>query len=492
MKSCDTVHCKRADDRKISHTDHLFAAFLNERHTSQASGISRPLEGNLCKEASVDFVNDLEMTRQEFLKESDRPLFQSFGHERVVRVSKGTRHDVPSFVPFQAFVVQKNAHQFRNGNRRVRIVQLDGDLVREKLPFAVMQLFETADNVLQGSGAKEILLAQAQDFSVHGGIVRVQDLRNRFRKFHILDCGQVVAIIKIGKSEFVGTLRTPKTEVVHRVIAVAGNRRVIRQSQHVILRFPTVAKLAFVVRPGHHIAAERHLNRIRRTRDFPRIRETEPIVRQFFLLAVFDFLVEHAVFIANAHTRRREFQSRHRIEEASGQAAKSAVAKPRVHFFFAKFFKGHAQFGNRFFHSAFHIQIQNGIAQGAANQKFQRQVVNALDVLFVIGFLRLDPAIDQAVAHSICHGQKFFVFCHRVFITGKRMVNVIIKSVLESLDSIFQNFGMFLGRFFFCHKSPLQSFKFSPKIENFLKCRLQNGICAVNRATTAFGSLCID
>ena len=42
---------------------------------------------------------------------------------------------------------------------------------------------------------------------------------------------------------------------------------------------------------------------------------------------------------------------------------------------------------------------------------------------------------------------------HRMFVTGERMMNVIVKSLLESFHGIAQNFKIGLCLFFFCHVS---------------------------------------
>lgn len=121
----------------------------------------------------------------------------------------------------------------------------------------------------------------------------------------------------------------------------------------------------------------------------------------------------------------------------------------RIDFFFAEFFERHAQFGDGIFHRFFHVQVQDGVSERAPDEEFERQVIDALYILVVVGFLRLDPAIDETVADGIRHGEELFMTRHRVFVTGKRVVNVVVEGLLEGLDGIFQNVGMRLGLFFF-------------------------------------------
>ena len=461
MESCHAVHSKRTHDGEICHADHLAAAFFDKAHAGETSVVARPLHGNHAEETCVDFVNDLEVTRQELFEQADRPLFKSFRHERVVRISERVCHDVPSFVPFEVFDVEEDAHHFGDRNCRVRIVQLDSDLFREELPVVVVELLEALDDVLQRSRAEEVLLLEAQFLTVHGSVVRVQDLGNRFGKFHVLHSGDVVTIVEVAKAEVVSGFGAPEAEVVHRVVLVTRDRRIVREGHHVVLRFPAVAEATVFVHPADHVAVERHLDSVSRAGDFPRVREAQPVIRLFFLFAVHNLLAEHAVFVTDAHTRCRKFERCHGVEEASCQTAKTSVAKPCVHFLFAEFFERHADFVKSFRHGAFDVEVQHGVAERTANQKFEREVIDALDVFFVIGVLRLDPTVNKTVTHGVSHSEELFVVRHRVFAAGERVVDVVGKCLAEGfrIGTEHCNVTCILGSF--SHKSNLPGIVYS-------------------------------
>ena len=278
------------------------------RARREAGVVAGPLHADHAQEACVDFVNDLEVTREELLEEADRPLLEGFRHQGVVRVGERLGDDVPGFVPFHVLDVEENAHHFGDGDCRVRVVQLDCDLFGELLPVTFVELLEAADDVLQGGRAEEVLLLEAQFLTVHGGVVRVENLRNRFGEFHVLHGGDVVAVVEVAEAEIVGGLRAPEAQVVHGVVLVARNRGVVREGEHVVLRFPAVAEPALVVDPAYHVAVERDLDGVGRTGDFPGVREAQPVIRLFFLFAVHDLLAEHAVFVADTHAGGREFE----------------------------------------------------------------------------------------------------------------------------------------------------------------------------------------
>ena len=65
-----------SDDRQIGHTHVLFAVFINDRHARDFSLITRKLEANLVEKTAIDFVDDLEMARQDGSKQRQRPFFQ--------------------------------------------------------------------------------------------------------------------------------------------------------------------------------------------------------------------------------------------------------------------------------------------------------------------------------------------------------------------------------------------------------------------------------
>ncbi len=59
----------------------------------------------------VDFVDDLQVARQNMLEHADRPALQGLGQEGVVGVGEGLGADLPGFVPAQMLQVHQDAHQ---------------------------------------------------------------------------------------------------------------------------------------------------------------------------------------------------------------------------------------------------------------------------------------------------------------------------------------------------------------------------------------------
>ena len=104
------------------------------------------------------------MARQNFTDDSRRPGFQSFRQQGMVGIGKDAGRDVPCGVPFLSVNVNQQTHQLCNCDGRVGVVQLNADFVRQVAE--VVALFQkTADNVLNGTGNKEILLNETELFA---------------------------------------------------------------------------------------------------------------------------------------------------------------------------------------------------------------------------------------------------------------------------------------------------------------------------------------
>ncbi len=130
----------------------------------------------------------------------------------------------------------------------------------------------------------------------------------------------------------------------------------------------------------------------------PRIAVRQPGFGQFHLPAVGNFLPEHAVHIADAIAIGWHVRRRHALHETGGQTAKPAITQRRVRLQRRDNVYIDAQRGKRGLHVVQHFHIGRGIAHQAADQKFQRQIIDP-PPFFLIGFLgRRDPGVDHPVA----------------------------------------------------------------------------------------------
>ena len=80
------VGAMAADDGEVGHAHLLDRRFLDHAHAHHALVIPREAHPRFIQEATVDLIDDRQVSGQKHFKESHRPLFQRFRQERVIGV----------------------------------------------------------------------------------------------------------------------------------------------------------------------------------------------------------------------------------------------------------------------------------------------------------------------------------------------------------------------------------------------------------------------
>src|SRR6266446_3741558 len=111
------------------------------------------------------------MAWQQASEERDRPALKGLRHECVVGIRKNSVRHLPGLVPIQLMLVNQEAHQFGDGDRGMRVIELHGELLGKLIPSRTSLLAKEAEHVLQGAGSKEILLLEAQLFALRRVII---------------------------------------------------------------------------------------------------------------------------------------------------------------------------------------------------------------------------------------------------------------------------------------------------------------------------------
>ena len=156
------------------------------------SSLNWPVDARFEQHLGVDRVDDLHVARQQPLEQRHRPAFQRFGQQRVVGVGEGPLGDVPGLVEVDAVDVHQEPHQLGDGDRRMRVVQMDRRLVGQREQVAELAEMPLHD-VLQRGGREEILLPQPQFLSSLVRIRRIKHARQRFRLVALAQRADVVA-----------------------------------------------------------------------------------------------------------------------------------------------------------------------------------------------------------------------------------------------------------------------------------------------------------
>ncbi len=85
---------------------------------------------------TADLVDNLVHTGEELGEHADGPLLQGLGQDSVVGVAHDLRHDAPSVIPLELFLVDEDTHELGTAHGGVRVVGVDGHKLRQQLQFS--------------------------------------------------------------------------------------------------------------------------------------------------------------------------------------------------------------------------------------------------------------------------------------------------------------------------------------------------------------------
>src|SRR6516165_12737547 len=115
----------------------LLRALLNQAEASYAGLVPWIQSPNIAEEAAIDLENDLQVTWQQQLDPRERPLFKRLRQQGVIGVGQGRLRQIPRLIPPEMRIVEQDPHQFRYRHCRMRVVQLDRDLVGKFAPIGI-------------------------------------------------------------------------------------------------------------------------------------------------------------------------------------------------------------------------------------------------------------------------------------------------------------------------------------------------------------------
>ena len=302
-----------ADNGQMGHAHPPLGAFLNQGNALQDVGLAGVAQPHHAQETGVDFVDDRQLARQQLLEDFHPPGFQGFRQQGVVGVADAGGGDAPGRIPIDAMLIHQQAHQLGHGNRRVGVVELNGELGVEVRDGQALAL-EDAEHVLQGAGHEEDLLTQPQPLALLELVIGIEHLREGFRLHLVEHSPGVIAGIEGGEIKFIGGLGGPEAQGVGGVNAVAQDRRVIGHAHH-------------------GLAANQHRIAPFRPDHFPGVALGQPGVGAFHLAFLGDLLAEDAEFVADAVADGRQLQAGEGFLEAGRQAPEATGAQARLWLF---------------------------------------------------------------------------------------------------------------------------------------------------------------
>ena len=199
---------------------------------SDPSAVAGEPGPDLVEQAAVDLEDDLEMARQQHLEPRQRPLLQRLGQERVIRVGERPSGEIPGLVPAEVRLVEQDSHELGDGQRRVGVVELDGDLPGKRVPVGIGAA-EAPHQVRQRARDEEVLLHEAQCLSHARGVVGIEHPRQRFGGEPLGQRAHELAAAERLEVEGLGRRGRPEAERVDRLAAVADHRAIEGQPDQV-------------------------------------------------------------------------------------------------------------------------------------------------------------------------------------------------------------------------------------------------------------------
>ena len=246
----------------------------------------------------------------------------------MVGVGHGLGGDGPGLVPGHARLVHKQAHQLRDHQGRVGVVDLDDVLLVEIFQGAV-GLQVTGDDGLHRGGDEEVLLLQAQGLALVVVVLGVEDLGDGLRHGLVLGSLQVLAPGEEGHVHRPGGPGIPQPQSVDVAGTVARHHHVAGDGQHRGGVFVDDMEVAVVPEFPEGAAEVDGLGLVGLGQQ-PGGAHAFPVVRQLHLLALHDLLLENTQFIADGVAGGRNVQGGHGVQIAGGQTAQTAVAQAGI------------------------------------------------------------------------------------------------------------------------------------------------------------------
>ena len=232
------------------------------------------------QKAPVDLVDDFQVPRHDALEQGHGPFLEGLRQQRVIRVAHRRLRDLPRGVPGQLPLVHQDAHQLGDGQRRMRVVQVNGDLGRKRVEALVIQLIARHE-VAHRAGNQEVLLEQAKLLPRRHCVGRIQDFRDGLRRDLLLHRHQIVAGVEDLHVEVVRGAGGEEPEEIHRPASAAGDGNIVRNAKQ---QPPVEPHRVVGARSVHAVfdpAVDGNETGFFGLLDFPRRAGGQPVVRLF-------------------------------------------------------------------------------------------------------------------------------------------------------------------------------------------------------------------
>ena len=288
--------------------------------------------------------------RHDSLEEVLGPCLQCLSKDRVVRVSTDISHNLICFFLLNALSGQK-AHQFRNDQRRVRIVDLDRRVVGKVMQVAAA-LHALVEDQLGGIADHEILLIDAEKLSVLIAVIGIQEEGQVFLDLFFVKTDTRADQSLIDRVQVKETKASALASVTCDIDLIHGGKKLQIAALHLIV-------LVGALHPVGHAPLA-------------------PVVRSHVLLAVLEGLFEQTAVVGQAYAVSGKAQCRKAVDEAGCKSAKAAVSEGGLVFKFLQLRNVFPSLSQFRFHIIVDAEVDQVVGKKFTDQEFCRNIVNFL------------------------------------------------------------------------------------------------------------------
>src|SRR5262249_19425910 len=118
------------------------------------------------------------------------------------------------------------------------------------------------------------------------------------------------------------------------------------------------------------------------------------------LPTVLDGLLENAVFVPQSIAHGWNLHRRHGVKKASRETPQTTITQTGVGFLFQQLEPVEVLLLGGFFRDRIEEKVGDVVSERAADENVNRDIVDAIEVLALVGFLSEYPTLRQDIAHG--------------------------------------------------------------------------------------------
>ena len=162
-------------------------------------------------------------------------------------------------------------------------------------------------------------------------VIRIKDINDQFCKVFLLYRFVIISSVKLIKFKVCDRFCIPYTQCIYYMVAISNDRHIIWNCHNrlVILLNEYIFTCCRIFLKTD-ISTKAYFFCVLFTAYFKRISFFQPVIRNLYLISIFDFLFEHTVTVTDSTSVCRIIQCCKRIKETCCKTSKTAVSKSRI------------------------------------------------------------------------------------------------------------------------------------------------------------------